>query len=163
VDYWQPSLLAVRGHLGDFFKGLQKEWWIYGNPKSPAKIGSPLHDYRLLAWWAWHYRASGVGFWSYSDTNGSSAWDDIDGRRPDWAVVYESDKGVVSSRRWEAFREGLEDYALLVAPSTVTAQQSIRAAGKVNFDQWETADIASARLLLLNDLLKPSSDRTSGR
>jgi hypothetical protein len=104
-----------------------------------------------------------VGFWSYSDTNGSSAWDDIDGRRPDWAVVYESDKGVVSSRRWEAFREGLEDYALLVAPSTVTAQQGIRAAGKVNFDQWETADIESARLLLLNDLLKPSSDRTSGR
>lgn len=155
VDCWQPNLLAVRGHLGDFFKVLQKEWWIYSNPKSPAKLGSPLHDYRLLAWWAWQYGASGVGFWSYSDTNGSSAWDDLDSRRPDWAVVYESPDGIVSSRRWEAFREGLEDYALLAARKDV--QESIRRIGKPNFDQWETADIESVRHVLLSDPFLPTA------
>jgi hypothetical protein len=159
VDYWQPNILAIRGNLGEFFKGLKKEWWIYGNPKSPAKLGSPLHDYRLQAWWAWQYGASGVGFWSYSDTNGSSAWDDLDSRRPDWAVVYESPDGIVSSRRWEAFREGLEDYALLAARKDV--QESIRRIGKQNFDQWETADIESVRHVLLSDLFLPTATNSN--
>jgi hypothetical protein len=157
VDFWQPNLLAVRGQLGEFFKNLQTEWWIYGNPKSPAKVGSPLHDYRLLAWWAWHYRASGVGFWSYSDTNGSSAWDDIDGPRPDWAVVYESDNGVVSSRRWEAFREGLEDYALLTAFNRVEIQNVMHIASEPDFNRWESANIEAVRRMLLGGSLKPLS------
>lgn len=155
VDFWQPNLLAVRGHLGEFFKKLQAEWWIYGNPKSPAKVGSPLHDYRLLAWWAWHFGASGVGFWSYSDTNGSSAWDDIDGSRPDWAVVYESDKGVVSSRRWEAFREGLEDHALLSAFNPAEVKHLLHLPREPNFDQWEGANLEAVRRVLLGGSLKP--------
>lgn len=157
VDLWQPNLLAVRGHLGEFFKQLQKEWWVYGNTKSPAKLGSPLHDYRLLAWWAWHYRASGIGFWSYSDTNGSSAWDDIDGPRPDWAVVYESDKGVVSSRRWEAFREGLEDYALLTAFNRAEVQRAMHLPSESDFSRWESSNIEAVRRVLLSGSLKPLS------
>jgi hypothetical protein len=147
VDFWQPSLAVVRGHLGPWFTGLQREWWIYSNPKSPAKLASPLHDFRMLAWWAWYYRARGVGFWSYSDTNGSSAWDDLDSRRPDWAVVYESVHGVVSSRRWEAFREGLEDYILLVGLRGTSEQ--VERVGKPNFDQWDMRDVDSIRSLLL--------------
>ena len=69
----------------------------------------------MLAWNAWNIGASGIGFWSYSDTQGSSAWDDFDGVRPDWAVVYEGDGKPITSRRWEAFREGVEDYKLLKA------------------------------------------------
>lgn len=149
VDYWQPNLLVFRGQLGEFFKGLQKEWWLYGNPKSPAKLGSPLNDYRMLAWWAWLYGASGVGFWSYSDTGGSSAWDDIDGRRPDWAVVYETPGGVVSSRRWEAFREGLEDYTLLSGATKADVQRIFRTDG-LNFDRWSTATVEGVRRALLN-------------
>jgi len=163
VDNWQPNLLAVRGPLGNFFSGLQKEWWIYGNPKSPAKLGSPLHDYRFLAWWAWQYRASGVGFWSYSDTNGTSAWDDIDGRRPDWAVVYESDKGVVSSRRWEAFREGLEDYVLLSALSRAQVQEVLRASGEQDLDRWDSAAVERVRRSLLSGLAKAFSSDTGRR
>jgi hypothetical protein len=156
VDYWQPSLAVVRGPLGSWFTTLHRDWWLYSNPKSPAKLASPLHDFRLLAWWAWHYGARGIGFWSYSDTNGSSAWDDLDSRRPDWAVVYESPDGIVSSRRWEAFREGLEDYALLYTRRT--ARERIQHIGKSNFDQWNTADVESVRQALLHDpLLSPST------
>jgi hypothetical protein len=156
IDYWQPSLAVVRGPLGSWFTSLQRDWWLYSNPKSPAKLASPLHDFRLLAWWAWHYGAKGIGFWSYSDTNGSSAWDDLDSRRPDWAVVYEASDGVVSSRRWEAFREGLEDYALLATQRT--AKERIQRVGKSNFDQWNTADIESVRQALLRDSsLSPST------
>jgi|CXWL01.1.fsa_nt_gi hypothetical protein len=157
IDYWQPSLAVVRGPLGSWFTALQRDWWLYSNPKSPAKLASPLHDFRLLAWWAWHYGAKGIGFWSYSDTNGSSAWDDLDSRRPDWAVVYESPDGIISSRRWEAFREGLEDYALLVTRRT--ARERIQHIGKSNFDQWDTADIESVRQALLRDPSLPPSTR----
>lgn len=157
VDYWQPSLAVVRGPLGSWFTALQRDWWFYSNPKSPAKLASPLHDFRLLAWWAWHYGAKGIGFWSYSDTNGSSAWDDLDSRRPDWAVVYESPNGIVSSRRWEAFREGLEDYTLLAALRST--RERIQQIGKSNFDQWNTADIESVRQALLRDPSLPPSTR----
>ena len=149
VDYWQPNLLAVRGHMGEFFRALKKDWWVYGNPKSPAKRASPLHDYRMLAWWAWFYDAKGVGFWSYSDTGGSSAWKDTDGRRPDWAVVYESPQGIVSSRRWEAFREGLEDYVLLSGTSRSDVQR-VLPSGEQNFDRWETATVDGVRRALLD-------------
>lgn len=150
VDYWQPNVLVLHeGRAGRFFKGLQRDWWLYGNPKSPAKLGSPLHDYRMLAWWAWHYGASGVGFWSYSDTGGSSAWNDIDGRRPDWSVVYETPDGVVSSRRWEAFREGLEDYRLLSGIARTEVQYILPTGGQ-RFDQWDTATVEGVRQALLN-------------
>lgn len=163
VDLWQPNLLAVRGQLGEFFKNLQAEWWIYGNPKSPAKGSSPLHNYRLLAWWAWHYGATGIGFWSYSDTNGSSAWDDLDGSRSDWAVVYESERGVVSSRRWEAFREGLEDHALLAGFSKVDVKRLLQIANEPNFDQWEGANLEAVRRVLLDGSLKPLSHSVDGQ
>lgn len=113
IELWQPSLEAVRGSLWPVFQSSHRRWWIYSNPTSPPKAADPLNTYRLTSWWAWYLGASGVGFWSYSDTGGTSAWDDFDGSRPDWAVVYEYRNGVISSRRWEAFRKGLEDYILL--------------------------------------------------
>ncbi|MGC4097164.1 MAG: hypothetical protein QM706_08610 [Nitrospira sp.] len=151
VDHWQPNLLAVRGRMGEFFKALKKDWWIYGNPKSPAKVGSPLRDYRMLAWWAWYYGARGVGFWSYSDTGGSSAWEDVDGRRPDWAVVYETSQGIVSSRRWEAFREGLEDYVLLSGANRPDVLR-VFPSGEQDFDQWDITKVDDVRRALLDDL-----------
>ena len=47
-------------------------------------------------------------------SNPGTAWDDFDGERPDFAVVYEGEgDAIVSSRRWEAWRMGIEDYELL--------------------------------------------------
>ena len=148
VDLWQPNRLILRGPITDFFTQLPKEWWFYGNPLSPAKQASPLHNYRLLAWWAWYYGAAGVGFWSYSDTAGSSAWDDVDGKRPDWAVVYETPDGIVSSRRWEAFREGLEDYALLSGRERAQVLP-LMGTGDQNFDHWTSGKVNEVRKALL--------------
>jgi hypothetical protein len=39
--------------------------------------------------------------------------------RPDWAVVYEGLTEPTTSRRWEAFREGKEDYQLLKAVNKI--------------------------------------------
>jgi hypothetical protein len=116
VDIWQPHYQCAAVNIS-FFSKLKKGWWIYQNPPPPAKSASPWLQYRMLSWKAWQLGASGVGFWSYSDTGKTSAWDDLDGIRPDRSVVYEGQglAGPLSSRRWEAFRDGIEDYQLLTA------------------------------------------------
>jgi hypothetical protein len=95
----------------------KKEIWIYGTGYNTKSL-SPYSYYRLMPWKAFYYGFKGVGFWNYSDTgwgeNPGTAWDDFDGNRPDFAVIYEGDNGtIVSSRRWEGWRMGVEDYELL--------------------------------------------------
>jgi hypothetical protein len=124
ISIWQPSYDFAIGKGEKFFAELTQAWWVFDNPKPPAKQASPLKDYRFLAWNAWRVGASGVGFWSYSDTQKSSAWDDFDGVRPDWAVVYEGLTKPRTSRRWEAFREGKEDYKLLMAVNKIKNRTS---------------------------------------
>ncbi|MFT3931306.1 MAG: hypothetical protein QM709_13510 [Spongiibacteraceae bacterium] len=113
-DYWQPGLENSKSSMMMAIRG-DKSLWFYQNPDSPAKAASPLESYRKLAWWALKLNIGGIGFWSFSDTTNSSAWDDFDGERPDWAAVYESrdSDDIISSRRWEGFKKGIEDYHLL--------------------------------------------------
>jgi hypothetical protein len=137
IDFWQPELGFATGPGAPFFailSRLGRPWWTYAGGPSPAKSGSPWNDYRLLSWRAWAAGAKGVGFWSYSDTSGTSAWDDLDGRRPDFAVVYEGKDGPISSRRWEAFRKGIEDFQLLES----VAQGDLPASAKLapNLKSW---------------------------
>ena len=59
---------------------------------------------------------SGFGFWAYADVGQSgTAWNDTDDVWPDYAVIYEGHLGIVSSKRWEAWREGVQNFALLSA------------------------------------------------
>lgn len=54
-------------------------------------------------------------FLAYAD-NGSSgtAWVDSEGNRLDYTVIFEGENSIVSSKRWKAWREGVEDYELLL-------------------------------------------------
>lgn len=88
------------------------EIWVYDS-QGPGKTNSSYAYYRLLPWFAYLNKAVGAGFWSYGDASGSP-WDDFDGKFPDYAVVYDDvNRRVISSRRWEAWGQGLEDVALL--------------------------------------------------
>lgn len=116
IDIWQP----LRGEAADRLapvlrKKAPDRWWIYQVGLAPAKA-IPPRCYRSSGAAAARLGAAGFGFWSFSDTGGSSAWDDFDGRRPDWAVVYEdANGGILSSRRWEAFQQGIRDFSALKA------------------------------------------------
>jgi hypothetical protein len=95
-----------------YVKSLGRDLWVYG--VSGEKTASPMQDYRLMAWRAFRGGATGIGFWAYADTGREgTAWNDIDGARPDYSVIYEGNNTIISSKRWEAWREGCEDYALL--------------------------------------------------
>jgi hypothetical protein len=50
----------------------------------------------------------GAGFWVYK---ANDIWWPI--QSGDWSVVYQTDDQVVPSRRWEASRDGVEDYRAL--------------------------------------------------
>ncbi len=113
IDLWQPLLGTPADRLGPILgRRGDHRWSIYEVGIPPAKTITP-NCYRKVAWEAQQRGATGFGFWSFSDTGGSSAWDDFDGTRADWATVYEADGSVVSSRRWEAFRQGIQEYRAL--------------------------------------------------
>ncbi len=117
IDYWQPrageAFARTREILGNE-ANTKAELWLYANPPEPARSALPA-CYRDLGRLAFDEGAHGMGFWSFSDTEKSSAWSDFDGSRPDWSVVYEGRNGAgfVTSRRWEAFVQGIADHAAL--------------------------------------------------
>lgn len=112
VDIFQVSELDLVNSRLLILKRSEKEIWCYGGG---GKKADPFLKYRLMAWRAFEYGATGIGFWAYADTGSSgTAWNDSDGNRPDYAVIYEAKNSILSSKRWEAWREGVEDYELLL-------------------------------------------------
>lgn len=148
VHTWQPDWRLPLRMGAEPFQGLQRPWWIFAVPTSPAKTAPPLQLYRMLPWQAWRWGATGVGFWSYSGTSNSSALDDFDALRPDFSVVYENPVTalVESSRRWEAFKQGLEDYQLLALAGV--KRNSIQ-----NPDQYDAKTVEAARAQALTTLM----------
>lgn len=80
-----------------------------------GKASSPYHAYRLSAWRALSWGYEGIGFWCYDDVGGPGMvnWDDTDGKQSDYAVIYEGADGPVTGVRWEAWRQGIQDYRLV--------------------------------------------------
>lgn len=92
-----------------------KTVWSYAT-LGGGKSGDPATFYRAQAWNAFISGLSGIGFWSYSDMGRSgSVWNDLDDVRPDYAVVYDRPGGLLGSKRWEGWRHGVQDFALLQA------------------------------------------------
>ncbi|MCD6361190.1 MAG: DUF4091 domain-containing protein, partial [Armatimonadetes bacterium] len=78
-----------------------------------GKTSDPLRNHRLSFWDCWRKGITGQGFWCYADAHGSN-WDPYDEGKGDYSPVYDGDeRELIPSRRWEAWREGVEDYTLL--------------------------------------------------
>lgn len=118
LPYLDIAQIADREKLLDNLSATKTELWLY-DTKGPAKSLSPYSYYRLMSWKVFAQGFKGAGFWTYTDTgwgNPGSAWDDFDGKYPDYSVIYENqgnDSLIISSRRWEAWRVGVEDFELL--------------------------------------------------
>jgi hypothetical protein len=64
---------------------------------------------------SWHLIQKGLGamgFWTYNSGAGEDVWDGTTGKASGGVVVYNKDGKLLTSRRWELFREGIEDYKL---------------------------------------------------
>lgn len=95
------------------------EVWIYSGI-TPSRDLSPYGYYRLMAWDAFVNDYKGIGFWTYADERNGNKLNLISDLLPNltgsYAVIYNnSDGSIISTRRWEAFRLGIEDYSILQA------------------------------------------------
>ena len=129
IDVWCPYYRTLTGEITaaqrQAFQTVRAtnhpQVWTYACD-GPAKTLSPDRYYRQLSWLAFSQGATGAGFWSYASSSGESIWDDTDGSDSDYAVIYFAEdappgvsrgQAIIPSRRWEAWREGTEDYEYL--------------------------------------------------
>jgi hypothetical protein len=125
IDIWCPHLFTFEQRPDDlrYLRARAKKLWTYVC-SGPAKALPPHGYYRLMMWRAWRYGFTGCGFWAYADAGWTSgnAWDDFDGTHHDFAVIYTGRnapagvpraEAIIPSKRWEAWRAGVQDYELL--------------------------------------------------
>jgi len=91
------------------------------------KTGEPIYTYtcsvnmksqsaytyhRLKPWQAARLGLDGVFYWAYNSWRGDP-WNDFDGPIADCGAIYDGVDGPITSRRWEASREGIEDWQIM--------------------------------------------------
>lgn len=115
TDIWCPNRSAFM--IGNneeqlaFMKSTGRTVWTY-ECYAHVKYLPPLGYYRGQAWLAWHHGLSGIGFWSYC-TSRNDPWF-APRAENEYLLIYPGE-GVVSSKRWEAIRDGVEDFSMLTA------------------------------------------------
>ena len=113
IDIWCPSAELLE-RLGDELvpeaKRVGKEVWFY-DASGRSRTLSCLGLYRWRFWYAWNLGFTGAGWWTYA-THSEDLWDGPNPTGDYFATAYDGE-GVVSSRRWEVAREGVEDYEIL--------------------------------------------------
>jgi hypothetical protein len=87
--------------------------WVYATDAGSEAL-SPYTYYRLMAWQAFFFGFQGIGFWDYADSTGKLELDQYGANAVNFSVIYHGPgQQVLSSRRWEAFKLGIEDFELL--------------------------------------------------
>lgn len=122
LEIWVPKLNHLYNWLGDYERARDAgaEMWFYTccHPTGvfPNRfLDQPLIKTRILQWYNWRFELSGYLHW------GLNFWDKdpLHSAGPenlppgDCWIVYPGDGGPLSSLRWEALRDGFEDYEYL--------------------------------------------------
>lgn len=166
VDIWMPSYEAlVHPHPEDFefLKSTGAELWTYSCANGTSM---PTYDYNLRRHWvAWDLGISGILQWAYADRGGwkgTNSWEFVIGA---FAMVYAQPHApkalnltetLTPSRRWEAWREGSQDYQLLnmarkQAANSSADQARLKQAVQLVVSESQDLDAADrARAILLN-------------
>jgi len=114
IDIWCPSseLLERLPEIIPAAQRVGKAVWFY-DAAGRAKTLSCLGIYRWRFWYGWNLGLTGVGWWCYSHDAGV-AWQGPNPYADFFGSVYAGPGDtVVTSKRWEAAREGVEDYEYL--------------------------------------------------
>ncbi|MFA5858037.1 MAG: sugar-binding protein [Elusimicrobiota bacterium] len=125
IDIWIPRIESLEkpGEKSEKILAFYRQQQAKGKPvwcyscSTNCKTLNPLSYYRLKPWIAWDLKLDGVCYWAYNSWRGDP-WNAFDGGMEDAAVIYniddyKNDVSPVTSRRWETWRDGLEDYLYL--------------------------------------------------
>ena len=109
IDIWCPNLSGLDDDEIAFMRQTGDRMWSY---RVLSRLSNPYSGYRSPWWQVRQLGMTAYGYWAYDSMDGDG-WDDSDGRTSDYAVYYEGADGPITSVRWEASREGAEDYRYL--------------------------------------------------
>ena len=99
-------------HQKKLDQGIALEFY---NADGPTRLLDPYAYYRLAAWWCWRHGATGMNFWSLTDTGGASSWNEyLLTTRNSYAPMFLTEDSVTAGKHLEAQREGVEDYEYFV-------------------------------------------------
>lgn len=131
IDVWAPDLHLVREQPTELKRVFQraKHYWHYEAPGDQREL-DPLGFYRVKPWVAFQQGMTGGGYWVYSS---SEFWSGNPAGGTEYGTVYPTAKGPVTTKRWEASREGIQDFELLWLVRK-TAEQSSSPTRKAALD-----------------------------
>lgn len=143
VDIWCPNQRQLRfvPGLAEWFVSQGKPVWSY-EAAGDVKRLLPLGYYRANSWQAVQMGLTGTGFWTQMYGNDNDMWLRRDTN--EWGGTYATFGDEVISRRWEAWRDGLEDARLFLWLKQLAADA--KAAGT------HEAAVAKAETLLQVDM-----------
>ncbi|MCC6367460.1 MAG: PQQ-binding-like beta-propeller repeat protein [Bryobacterales bacterium] len=119
IDVWQPDLHLYRSDpegLGNVFRHAQ--FWHYEAPGEQREL-DPLGYYRMKPWISFQLGMTGGGYWVYSY---SPYWFFDRSMAVEYGAVYTTESGPVTTKRWEASRDGIEDFELLTLVRQTASQ-----------------------------------------
>ena len=115
VDIWVPQGKVLEDAAArEFMKRTGKEMWMYVC-EGDSKRQCPVMYYRILPWQAFRYDLQGWGFFAHM-WYGEQPWEavSVGGKYlATYSTVYPGVKGPVTSRRWECYFKGHEDFRAL--------------------------------------------------
>ncbi len=111
-DVFQPH--RWREPVYQWLRTSGKPIWLYECDGGMAGMGRDLYDYfRLYTWDMLDHGFVGAGVWMYYSTPHDRPWnEDFQGCQ---LVYLHPERGLVHSRRYEMFRESLDDYRYVAA------------------------------------------------
>lgn len=126
IDIWQPYWYHAWVGYGvwELLKQTGKPIWIYeiiaNGPRNP---NCGMSFYRLGHWYAFNYGVQGLGIYAAYSFEGDP-WNDLDEKNDYYMHYAYGEKGFLSTRAFEAFRQGVQDYKLFSALQQVGVPES---------------------------------------
>lgn len=121
VNFWMPNWDSTSGKESGWANAEALKiphFGFYRCLTSRNIRGVNIYEYyRLMSWRLMQNGYDSVGFWTYNSglKVGANEWDGTTGSNSAGLVVYNKNGKLLTSRRWELFREGMEDYKLAQA------------------------------------------------
>ncbi len=115
ISVWHPYWYHAWDGSGtwEIMRRTGRPVWIYAiHANVPRKPDCGLSMYRRGPWYAFNYGVQGFGVYAGYSFNGNP-WDDLDGKY-DYYVNYSyGARGFITTRLFEAIRQGVQEYKLL--------------------------------------------------
>jgi hypothetical protein len=114
IDVWCPSAELLERFADEMLPVIRptaREIWFY-DASGTSRTLSCLGLYRWRFWYAWNMNFTGAGWWTYYYDE-PVLWDGPNPSGDYFSTVYTAPGAIVTSKRWEVAREGIEDFELL--------------------------------------------------